>query len=221
VLRQQFTEVGGVDAAKSRLELQQQLTEATGEANMYAGQRAVLDEQIRTLGEVRAPCDGIVMSPPRREDIGKLWDMEQNLPICSIGKQEHLQLLVPVVPADYRLLQDDLATEGTLPATIHIPGASQLTWSGVVRRLPESDAKEVPEQLTQKSGGPLAIKPGEKPDSTVPAAQHYLIQTEIVDSDNTILPGTLAQVKIHCRWRTCGWWTWRAISSALDLGLIG
>ena len=33
-----------------------------------------------------------------------------------------------------------------------------------------------------------------------------------------VWPGTLGQVKIHCRWRTAAWWLWRTISSALDLG---
>ena len=38
--------------------------------------------------------------------------------------------------------------------------------------------------------------------------------------DHPIRPGTMAQVKIHCRWRTCAWWLWWTINSTFDLGLI-
>jgi hypothetical protein len=30
----------------------------------------------------------------------------------------------------------------------------------------------------------------------------------------------MAQVKIHCRWRSGAWWAWRTISSTFDLGLM-
>ena len=40
------------------------------------------------------------------------------------------------------------------------------------------------------------------------------------EADRAVCPGTLAQVKIHCKWRSCAWWVWHKISSAFDLGLI-
>jgi hypothetical protein len=54
----------------------------------------------------------------------------------------------------------------------------------------------------------------------VPQSQQYLVTVNLQDADPAVCPGTLAQVKIHCRWRTAAWWVWRAISSTFDLGLI-
>jgi len=28
----------------------------------------------------------------------------------------------------------------------------------------------------------------------------------------------VAQVKVHCRWRSCAWFCWRKLNSAFDLG---
>ena len=33
-------------------------------------------------------------------------------------------------------------------------------------------------------------------------------------------PGTLVQVQIHTKWKSLGWWAWRGIASALDIGLL-
>jgi putative peptide zinc metalloprotease protein len=96
-----------------------------------------------------------------------------------------------------------------------------------VVQLQESNASEVPPQLTSKLGGPLAVKPqsqnrpqGQGNSSLQPQAQQYLVSIRFDNPDDCIYPGTLAQVKIHCQWRSCGWWLWRSVSSSLDLGLL-
>ena len=71
-----------------------------------------------------------------------------------------------------------------------------------------------------KGGGPLAIKPGTQQGHYVPQSQQFLIPIEFREPDDTICPGTLAQVKIYCRPRTCAWWVWRKISDTFDLGLM-
>jgi putative peptide zinc metalloprotease protein len=91
---------------------------------------------------------------------------------------------------------------------------------GRVKRLPEAEAKQVPVQLTHRGGGSLAVKPSGNPNELVPQSQQFLVVVEIDDPDRAVTPGTLAKVKIHCRWRTAAWWTWRKINSLFDLGLI-
>jgi putative peptide zinc metalloprotease protein len=87
-------------------------------------------------------------------------------------------------------------------------------------RLPESDAKDVPLPLTQRGGGPVAVKPSQDPNVNVPQSQQYLVTVELPHPDPAICPGTMVSVKIHCKWQTAAWRVWRAISSAFDLGLI-
>ena len=40
------------------------------------------------------------------------------------------------------------------------------------------------------------------------------------ETDPAIVPGCLAQVQLHSRWRPCAWWLWRSLSAVLDLRLL-
>ena len=84
--------------------------------------------------------------------------------------------------------------------------------------MPESEAKDVPIQLTTKYGGGIATKPSQNQNVHAPQAQTFLIYVDLLDPDDAICPGTMAYVKVHCRWRTTAWWAWRTFSSAFDIG---
>src|SRR5262249_58696266 len=109
---------------------------------------------------------------------------------------------------------DDLAV------TIRVQGRERLTWKGKLEPLPEQEAKEVPVGLTHKGGGSLAIKPNSPPGHYVPQGQVYLVSADFVEPDEHIRAGTLAQVKVHCKWRSCAWWVWRTMARTFDLRLI-
>jgi putative peptide zinc metalloprotease protein len=179
----------------------------------------------RKLLVLRAPRDGIVMSLPKIDDIGKGWDakdMEQ--PFCSVGDPNKLRVLVPVPPADYDIVRDDLkkkrARHEKLEVTIRVRGLDTKYWSGLVSHLPQSADKTIPLQLSTRGGGPLAVKPTSQPNQLEPQAQVYLVGIDFEHPDRTIAPGTMAQVKIHCEYRSMAWWVWRSLSSTFDLGLL-
>jgi putative peptide zinc metalloprotease protein len=178
----------------------------------------------RTRLVLRAPCDGIIMGLPKIDEVGKKWEKDESKPFCSIGDRSRLRVLVPLSPDNYELVRSDLlkrkARHEKVPVTIGVHGRAGRTWSGEVAYLPESEAKEIPVSLSNKGGGPLAIKPGSQPNHPEPQSQVYLVGITIDHSDGAIVPGVMAQVKIHCEYRSCAWWTWRAISSAFDLGLL-
>jgi len=205
----------GTDEARAKLN--QQMTEAKGKYEQYLHAYEVLKKQSTYL-ELTAPRTGVVMKPPSSDDVGKYF--EKGAPFCRIGDPQRLRVLMPVSPADYRLLQGDLDIARILPVTIRVQGRADLTWHGRISQLPEQEAKHIPVGLTNKGGGNIAVKPATKQDQEglVPQSQQYLIGIDIVDSDAKICPGTMAQAKIHCRWRTCAWWGWRAFSSAFDIG---
>jgi putative peptide zinc metalloprotease protein len=172
--------------------------------------------------EVRAPRDGVVMGAPKRNEVGKAFDRTyaDQKPLVTVGDAQSLIIKLPVNPNEYRLLKDDLPIKGTLDVSIYLKGRTDHVFKGVIRRLPESDAKQVPPGLTQRTGGPLAVRAaGEGGQETVPVAQTYVVEIEILDPDVTIQPGALVQTKVHCEWRTGAWWVARAISTALDIGL--
>jgi putative peptide zinc metalloprotease protein len=110
-----------------------------------------------------------------------------------------------------------------LPVTIRVQGRGGETWQGKLTRLPESEAKEVPLALSSRAGGPVAVKAGGAPgrqNALVPQAQQFLVYIDIVDPDGAIVPGSMAQVKVHCRPETCLSWLWRTLNNTFDLGLL-
>jgi putative peptide zinc metalloprotease protein len=107
-----------------------------------------------------------------------------------------------------------------LDVIIRIKGHDSRTWKGKIHQLPESEAKTVPPMLSNRQGGPVAVKAGTQADKLVPTTQQYLVYVDIVDPDETIVPGTSAQVKIYCQPETCVHWLWRWLNETFDLGLI-
>jgi putative peptide zinc metalloprotease protein len=169
---------------------------------------------------ITAPRDGIVMGLPRIEDVGKQWDKTQ--PLCRIGDPTQMRVIIPVVPSDYALLQENMGGIGgrlRLPASVRVPGMSNTAWRGEVNRLPESEATRIPLALSNRANGPVAVKPTSDPQKLEPQTQQYLVNVDITDPEARVRPGVQAKVKIHCQKRTLRWWIWRSINDTFDLGL--
>lgn len=173
--------------------------------------------------ELRATRDGTLITAPKRDEIGKLFDKgyTETTPVFSVGDPLKLVLKVPVTPYDYRLLKEDLTARSELDVSVCVKGRSDRTFSGKVHRdkLPAQNAATIPLALSQRGGGSLAVKPNEGPNLLAPLAQVYLVEVEMTDPDTAIDPGQLVSVKIHSRWRSGAWWVARELSNALDIGL--
>jgi putative peptide zinc metalloprotease protein len=176
-------------------------------------------QQRDELSALPAPRDGVVLSAPSPNEVGKLFEIGNDRPpVFSVGDPGKLHIRVPVSPPDHRLLTEDLA-RGDLVVSVLVKGRSDREFVGRVLPLPLQSAETVPIQLTQRGGGPLAVKPGTDPNVLIPLAQVYLVDVELFDPDAAIAPGQLAVVKIHTKWRSLSWWLGRSISNALDIGL--
>jgi putative peptide zinc metalloprotease protein len=207
---------------EERKQLQTEQSRARSEYEGNKGEQDSLRKQLENLREVASPRSGYVMSLPPRENVGKLWDKTENPIFCSVGDPHKLQVILPVQPADYKLLTEDLEGQADLPVSIRIPGRGDTVFQGKILTLPTGDSKLVPVQLTVKGGGSLAVKPTDSPNKQYaePQTQHYLVVVEVLNPDAAICPGTLAQVKVHCRWRTGAWWVWRKLATTFDIGLL-
>lgn len=106
-----------------------------------------------------------------------------------------------------------------LPVTLRVHGRGAATWRGHVADMPATEAKEIPIALSTKGGGALAVKPSNDPNKIIPQDQVYLVGIIFDQPDSAIAPGTMAQAKIHCDYRSAAWWTWHTISATFDLGL--
>ena len=224
---------------QEKTDLQQAIAKWRGDAEAAQLKWEMASKLNRERLTLRAPRDGVIMGLPNKDELGKTWEagynpnaanrafsmsQEDARPFCSIGDPARLRVLVPLSPDDYALVQDDLKerrkNHERVPVTVRVTGRAGQTWTGEVAYLPEQEAKEIPVQLSNKVGGPLAIKPSSRPNHPEPQAQVYLVGINVDDVDGAVIPGVMAQVKIHCRYRSCAWWAWRAISYTFDLGLL-
>src|SRR5262245_34266854 len=174
---------------------------------------------------LRSPRDGYVINVPQTDEIGKRWEKDPNTPFCSVGDPNKLRVLVPIPPDNYDLVKRDNDTRKArtgeqLDVTIRVHGRDSRTWTGTISYMPDSEAVKVPLALSNKAGGPVAIKPSGDPNQLVPQSQFYLVGIDIDNPDGAITPGVLAQVKIHCEYRSGAWWVWRLLSSTFDIGLL-
>jgi putative peptide zinc metalloprotease protein len=214
--------VSSVDP-KYRERVEMDANEAKRQAQAFAAQIEEVDKELRLVSDLTAPQDGVVMGLPKRSEVGKLFDRnyQQGRPVCTVGDPTRLVVKVPVSSVNYKLLKEDLAATGELSASVYVTGRTDHEFVGTIRRLPESDAKRVPMALTQRGGGPLAVKQSGEPGQPElsPVAQVYLVEVELTDPDATVKPGALVHTKVHCQWRTGAWWVKRKLSEALDIGL--
>jgi len=183
--------------------------------------RFLLSRKAR-LSEIRSPRAGLIATAPKPDEIGKLFDKgaTESQPLFVVGDPSKLVIRVPVNPQHYRILKDDLPPNGALDVSIYVKGRSDRQFHGKLRHLPGLNASNVPIQLTQRGGGPLAVKPSEDPNQLIPLAQTYLLEVEIDDPDAAIKPGQLAVVKVHAKWRSAAWWVGQTLANALDIGLF-
>ena len=198
-----------------------QAKQAREEANSADSTARVLEHRINAVRELKAPRDGRVVTIPRRDEIGKLFDQgyPEAPPIIQVGDPSKLLIKVPVTPQEFRLLKDDLpAKGGELDVSILMKGRSDRVFHGKLRQLPGQNATTLPVQLTQRGGGPLAVKPSDDPNQLIPLAQTYIVEVEVTDPDAAIRTGQLAVVKVHTKWRSGAWWVGKTLANALDIG---
>src|SRR5207248_230526 len=180
-----------------------------------------LADQDKKALVLRAPREGVIVGLPNVDEVGKRWDKEQGAPFCSIGNPKELRVYVALPPSDFDLVKENLKKLGGkgLSATIRVQGRTTETWKGEVISLPPAEAKEIPRPLSNRGGGPVAVNPKSDANHMTPLSQVFLVGVNFLKPDEAIAPGNLAQVKIHCEYRSAAWWAWRTISSTFDLGL--
>jgi putative peptide zinc metalloprotease protein len=218
-----LAEAGGDPAARSKLE--QQLADARNSRTNNQAQLEVRDRLIAETSVLKAPRAGMVMGAPKPDDLLRTWDKSDPQPFCIVGDPTKLRVVILAGAVDYREMKVNLDRiraidpNGYLEVSILPSRRSDKQFTGRITKLPDTDEKNVPIQLTHRGGGTWATKPGGDPNVHQPMVQAYLVPIEVDDPDATLAPGTLATCKVHVKWRSGAWWAWRSIASALDVGL--
>jgi putative peptide zinc metalloprotease protein len=204
---------------QQKTQLDNQLRESKRTLEHAELERNSLKDAMDKYLTLRAPRSGVVMSPPQVDQVGKTFEIDPDKPFCKIGDPSRLMVVIPVSTADYRLLKENQdflrEKQQDLDVTIRVQGRGGNTWQGRLSHLSETDASQIPFPLSNKGGGPIAVQPGK----LIPVNQQFLVYADIENPGESIVPGNMAQVKIHCRWRTTAWWVYHTLSNTFDLGL--
>lgn len=202
-------ERGRTDASRARL---------AAESSRLAQQADMLT-QMRGRLQLRAPRAGVVMGLPPVDQLGKTWEPGPQTPFCRVGEPDQLWALVPLAPAEYRLLRQEMHAQTPLKAHVRLGGRADNGWEATVVQLPEAEAQEIPLALTQKAGGPVAARPGSSPLMAVPQQPQYVVAVAF-RAPVGVAPGCLGQVALCGRGHSAAWWVWRGFCQAFDLSLL-
>jgi putative peptide zinc metalloprotease protein len=195
--------------------------------------RLILEQELTLV----APRDGIVGQGPHRDDIGKAFEgareQAQTPPVFTVHTPgpSSMRVCLPLVTSDYNRLREDLQAleqerkktrkERELFVNLRVHGLDASTWEGKIARLDESEARFIPQMLSNRAGGPVPVQaPTGKSQGLVPQTQHFLVYIDIVDADEAIEVGAMAQAKIALRHETCLQWAWRKVNDVFNLRLL-
>src|SRR5262249_11118361 len=106
---------------------------------------------------------------------------------------------------------------GPVPICSRFQGRATHAWRGETTRPAEAAAPEIPLALSNRGGGPVPVRAERsKTGALIPQTQYYLVYVDLIDPGDAIAPGSMAQVKIHCKNETCLTWLWRKINTTLE-----
>jgi putative peptide zinc metalloprotease protein len=194
----------------ARVHLGSQLAEAQSGQRLLVEQKRFMDEQAKGL-LLCAPCDGKVRKLVRVEEIGKA--MEKGAPICEIGPEDALQVIMLVDPSDSKLV--NVGDE----AWIRIHGRGYNYFAGKVVSVSGKEATEVPPQFSKNHGGEIVTEPDPQRQVEKPVNQLYLVTVEFTEKDQGIQPGVMSRCKIIVEPKTLFWRLRRYLAMTFNLGL--
>jgi putative peptide zinc metalloprotease protein len=219
-----------------------QISQIDEEIARVTGKRDTAKTKAETLEKIRArdlviraPRDGIVGQSPRIDEVGKYFEAARDQsqgpqPLFTVIEPGRVRVCLPVPTPDFNRLRENmqeveddrvrLGVDRPLSVSIRVHGLDSSTWKGKVARLDESEARTIPLALSNRAGGPVPIKPGNKSGALIPQTQQYLVYVDITDPDPAIQPGAFSQVKIYCRPETCLHWLWRKVNDTFNLRLM-
>ncbi|HMP02113.1 MAG TPA: HlyD family efflux transporter periplasmic adaptor subunit [Gemmatales bacterium] len=189
----------------------EELNTAQAELRMLQTMHRDLKRQLEGL-VIRAPRDGLVMSLVPVSEIGKA--LERGQPICEIGDDRDLRAVLLVTPSDRALF-----SEGA-EAWVRVHGLAYNWWPGRVMTISETEAKEVPTQLSFKAGGDVATQHDEQTKMERPQSQHYIIAIKLKPPIyEGIHTGAMGKARIVAPPRTVWWRINRYLATTFNWGL--
>ncbi len=157
-------------------------------ADQTEKQVAVLKAELETL-TLRAPRDGVVIQPPKPEELGAYFDIGAGRPFCMVADPLRLEALLVIDQTDKDLVREGQAVKlklyshalATIDGTVHIPNVS---------------VDPLPPELSNAAGGEVATKPDDESGVQRPLHTLYYAVVSLPNPDRIYQPGMRGMAKI-------------------------
>ena len=196
----------GAASAQAAAGLQQ--TEA--EYLTLVREHAVLREQRDRL-TLRAPGDGVVTGLVSADAKGK-W-LEPGAGLCQVANDAALRAVLLISAADH-----ELVSRGS-KASVHLHGHGLRRAPGVVTAVAQTDARDIPPQLSSRAGGEVASQHDAASGAEKPYQPHSLVAIRLHRADQATHPGVTGYARIDAGPQTLLWRLRRTLGSTFNLGI--
>ena len=195
----------GVDELRAQ---QEKMAMEAAKENMEA-----LRNRMRRLTiEVPPNVSGVLLTPPREEELGKAF--KQGDVFCSIGNPKDLEAFLVYPHTDISLIKVGQAV------TLKLNGHLGSVINGTIDRISSDALDQLPPGLSNKNGGEVPTKPTQtQRPQEMPITRAYSVIVRIPNEDGTWRPGLRGCARIHIEPACLGWRLWRYALQTLNFKL--
>jgi len=191
---------------------------------MLEGKKSQLADCERELSklEIRSPCDGVVVAPPRvpepaRDDVrrqlghwfGSPLDpqnfgcyLTERTPVLSIAPSDACDAVLYIDQGD----RDDVRVGQEVQ--IKLEHIADRTYRGTIEKISERESEVAPETLSNKAGGELATVTDKQGHERLTSSAYQA--TVRLDGDTDLLrPGMRGRARVIVEERSAAGWIWR------------
>jgi putative peptide zinc metalloprotease protein len=212
---------------KKEVEMDRALDDKPHEAvarDQLAGLQKQLADQIRQLAqlEIRAPCDGIVIAPPRvpepnqeelRHQLGRWYGTPldpQNFG-CYLTERTHVLSIAPAKSLDAICYVDQGDRDDVQvgeQVQIKFEHLANRTFYGTVEKISDRESDMAPDVLTSKAGGELTTVPDNKGHERL-GSSAYQATVQLNEVTDLLRPGMRGRARFTVDQRSAVGWLWR------------
>jgi putative peptide zinc metalloprotease protein len=171
---------------------------------------AMYQEQVRTIQtdldrlELRSHRAGVVMQPPKPEELGKFMQVDPGSPpFCQIGDPSKLEAWLVIDQGEIDLVHEDQDVK------LKFYSHALRTFDGTVAEIPNVDVDKLPPELSSMAGGEVPTKEDPRTGQQKPIHTLYYAVVPLQNDGGLFQPGLRGVAKIRADKLTLGMRFWR------------
>jgi putative peptide zinc metalloprotease protein len=181
----------------------------------------LLEGELKKLDIVVPPgSQGVALSPPRANDIGKFFKPGDLF--CQIGDPAKLEAYIVVPQSEIGLIQETVAAAGSadnLRVWVKLAGHVGTILESRIAEVSQEEITELPQALSNKAGGQVATMTDKKSNREVPQFRSYAVIVNIPNDDLALASGIRGVARFDVGYKSIYWRIKRYIQQTLNFRL--